>query len=203
MRFPDTPIMKPVFDLFRLLKEHEDLELLKYYFKDRYSNSTLFFNDIVRQRSDVPILPKDFRITGVPARPWGELGVDANVSNVVQPFKDRLIEDVETGGSDGWQLMMDYDVWSSRAYMAGTRGDYRPYLDRLRLMPYLLGVVHWCETFDGSTSSYDGALTENVLDSMAFQYNDKPFDWYCVEYVHQYLLAITVAHLNLVGGPAK
>ena len=69
------------------------------------------------------------------------------------------------------------------SYMAGRRGDYQKKLDELGLMPYPLSVVEWCETFDGSTTSFDRALTENVLDSLAFSYDDKPFNWYCIEYV--------------------
>ena len=45
MRFPDIPIMNPVFDLFKRL----ELKLLTYYFADRWCNTTRCFNDIVRQ----------------------------------------------------------------------------------------------------------------------------------------------------------
>ncbi|EKM51231.1 uncharacterized protein PHACADRAFT_213099 [Phanerochaete carnosa HHB-10118-sp] len=175
MRFPDTPIMKPVFDLFRLLR----LKLLDYYLVDRNSNSTRCFNDIVRQRGEGPILPQDYNIYNVPQY-WGKHGVHKNVENVVRPFKDRLKYDQENGTHDGWALMMKYDVWSMRAYMAGNRSDEDKDLDSLDLIPYPLEVVEWCETFDHSTSSYDKALTEVVLDSLAFEYAEHT-KWYCID----------------------
>ncbi|GJE93599.1 FAD-dependent oxidoreductase [Phanerochaete sordida] len=189
MRFPKTPIMAPVFELFERLK----LRKLKYYFDDREGNSTLFYNNVLRQRHGGNLVPEDWKIMGIPPR-WGARGVHANVSNVVEPFKRRLIEDADsekdsanTSGNSsgapalGWGLMMEYDVYSTKGYMSGRRSDWRPDLDELKLMPYPLKVVEWCDTFHGSTSSFDRALTETVLDSLAFEYDNEPFEWYCID----------------------
>ncbi|EKM51234.1 uncharacterized protein PHACADRAFT_263265, partial [Phanerochaete carnosa HHB-10118-sp] len=64
--------------------------------------------------------------------------------------------------------------------MAGDRKDYDAKLDELNLLPCPLNVVEWCETFTSSTSSYDRALTEIVLDSLAFDNADKA-EWHCID----------------------
>lgn len=145
MRFPKTDIMKPLFDLFDEIK----LPLGDYYFKDKLGNSTLLYNGVNQQRrtDGAPITPEDFKITGVVPERWGKLGWQANVDNVVHPFSQALIEDFKTGGKDGWDLMMKYDIYSMRAYMAGNRSDAEPSLDQKSLIPYPLSVVNWCETF--------------------------------------------------------
>ncbi|KIP05274.1 hypothetical protein PHLGIDRAFT_128999 [Phlebiopsis gigantea 11061_1 CR5-6] len=191
MRYPDTPIMKPLFDLFRKI----DLKLGEYQFSDIAGNSILYYNNINRKRSVSPITPQDFEITGVPARPWGELGVEANLSNVTRPFADRLIRDVETGGSEGWELMMRYDQYSMKAYMAGNRSDAHPEdvpdIDAAHLMPYPINVVNWCEAFDTSSSAFDKALTETVLESLAFAWDGSDFAWkYIVGGSHQLAVSL-------------
>ena len=175
MRFPKTEVMQPVFDLFDKI----GLKTGEYLFKDRHSNSAMLFNDIQRRRTEDPVTPQKFEITGVPAEPYGNLGWAKNVANVVDPFADRLIHDFTTNGKRGWEIMMEYDQYSMRSYMAGNRSDKDRYddLDRLNLMPYPLEVVNWCETFDKSSGWYDRALSETVLEALAFSWDGKPIDW--------------------------
>ena len=175
MRFPKTDVMKPLFDLF----DEISLPLGDYQFKDKLGNSTLLYNNVNQKRrtDDEPITPKDFDITGVSPAPWGQLGWKANVDNVVDPFADALIEDFKTGGTKGWELMMKYDQYSMRAYMAGNRSDTSPDLDKMKLMPYPLNVINWCETFDKSSGWYDRGLSETVLESLAFTWDKNPIDW--------------------------
>ncbi|GJE93595.1 FAD-dependent oxidoreductase [Phanerochaete sordida] len=179
MRFPDTPIMAPVFDLFDDL----GLKKLEYLFEDRDKNSTLFYNAVRRKRQTDAVTPKQFRIHNVPDR-WGSLGIKANMQNVTKPFTDALKNDVENGGNEGWKLMMKYDIYSTRAYMQGRRSDWTQELDKKNLMPYPIRVVEWCETFTEATSFFDRALTETVLDALAFDYSDdpdNPIQWYCID----------------------
>ncbi|GJE93598.1 FAD/NAD-binding domain-containing protein [Phanerochaete sordida] len=183
MRFPDTEIMAPVKRLIDFL----NLEKLEYLMEDRHGNSTRCFNQVVTQRSDKIITPQDYNVSSedVPDR-WGQLGVAANVSNVVKPFRDLLEQDVKHRGQDGMYTMLRYDIYSTRAYMTARRSDYEPrnILDEKNLMPYPTTVVDWCETFDHSSWSYDRALTETVLDSMVFTYRDDPnvpTKWYCIK----------------------
>lgn len=178
MRFPDTPIMGPLFDLFREIS----LPLGDYRFKDERGNSVLLYNDINKQRIDGPVKPNDFQITGVTSK-WGDLGWQKNVSNVVDPFANALVKDFQNNTKDGWKLMMKYDMYSMKAYMTGNRSDTACYLDREKLMPYPIEVVNWCETFDKSTGWYDRGLTETVLESLAFQYDRSPINWKYIVYV--------------------
>lgn len=181
MRFPKTAVMKPVFDLI----ERIGVETGDYQFKDKLGNSTLYYNNINKKRPapNTPTKPQDFEITNIPNSPWGELGWEENVDNVVKPFANRLIEDFEKKEKDGWKLMMDYDKYSMRSYMAGNRTDTAPWLDKKGLMPYPLDVVNWCETFDKSSGWYDRGLTETVLESLAFSWDGKPIDWKYIKYV--------------------
>ncbi|KAF9062669.1 hypothetical protein BDP27DRAFT_1368643 [Rhodocollybia butyracea] len=178
MRFPETTIMEPLFRLFRKI----NLPLGQYQFQDKHGNSTLYYNGLNKRRVGAPDTASDWEIESVPS-PWNEIGWKANVNNIVKPFAKKLIEDFnkpigEDGCDDGWTLMMKYDKYSMKAYMAGNQSDTDPdNLDRLRLMPYPMDVVNWCETFDKSSSWYDRALSETVLEDLAFKWDGKPFDW--------------------------
>ncbi|EKM51142.1 uncharacterized protein PHACADRAFT_199975 [Phanerochaete carnosa HHB-10118-sp] len=198
MRFPETPVMKPVFDLFKQLK----VKTLKYYFEDKLGNSTLFYNDIVKKRTEEKkILPQDFNIYDLEDR-WAKLGVEDNMSNVIKPFKDQLIKDAKEGSDKGWELMMEYDRYSTRGYMSDRRSDYRLDLDEKKLMPYPVDIVEWCETFDGSSTSFDRALTESVLDNLAFRYDDQPTDWHCIDGGSARLAETLADYLEQPGGPS-
>lgn len=71
--------------------------------------------------------------------------------------------------------------------MSGIRSDNEGCLDELKKMPYPTEVVNWLETFDSSTGSYDVALSEAVLDELAFNYPTmEPMPtsdqkWFCFE----------------------
>ncbi|KAI0951722.1 hypothetical protein AcV7_007740 [Taiwanofungus camphoratus] len=177
MRFPHNRMMKRTFDLFKRLR----LELLPYIFENE--NSTLLYNEILKPRSasnvqmastfDVHIPPEYRDYT------WSSL-----VDNVVQPFARALKDDLESHQKHGWELMMKYDIYSTRAYMSGNRTDTEDFLDELKKLPYPTEVVNWLETFDRSTGWYDQALTETVLESMAFAFPTQDgadtIKWFCV-----------------------
>ena len=154
--------MRPLFALFETI----GIQTETFYFKDRDGNSALLFNDIPRQRIDGPVTPQDFNITGVPASPWGDLGWQENMANVIQPFAQKLIKDAETGGKDGWKLMTKYDQYSVKAYMAANRSDTGDSLDKQGLLPYPINVVNWCETFATASGTFDKALSESVLENL-------------------------------------
>ncbi|EJD00156.1 FAD/NAD-binding domain-containing protein [Fomitiporia mediterranea MF3/22] len=202
MRFPDTPLMKRTFDLFDRLDIKRGGKLIKYIYQN--PENVLFYNSIRRKRSDPGVSTSDeFQITDVPEK-YGQTGWDNLVDNVVGPFANALADDVTNGGDEGWKLMMQYDVYSTRAYMAGNRSDTKPELDKLQMMPYPLGVVNWLETFDTSSGSYDVALSEEVLDSLAFAFPEEDanatIDWYCVDGGSSVIADTMVAKLNLTPG---
>ncbi|KAF8147675.1 flavin-containing amine oxidoreductase-domain containing protein [Crassisporium funariophilum] len=91
-----------------------------------------------------------------------------------------LYNDLKNHTHTGWNLMMRNDVYSTRAYMCFK---YIPSAS-FGLPPDHLStrVVNWCETFDKSTGWYDRALTETVLEAIAFgEAGDKDVDWKCLD----------------------
>ena len=79
--------------------------------------------------------------------------------------------------------MMDYDKYSARGYMElsdGAEGSDKA------LFPFPSNVVDWMELFNDSTNAYDYALTELVMDDLAFAWPEeggKDVEWRCVAYV--------------------
>ena len=71
------------------------------------------------------------------------MGVDALLADAYDPFKEKLIENFEAG----WEHLMEYDDHSVRTYLGQVKG-------------YPFGVITWMETMDGSTLSYNLALSE-------------------------------------------
>ncbi|KIJ33672.1 hypothetical protein M422DRAFT_182968 [Sphaerobolus stellatus SS14] len=104
--------------------------------------------------------------------------------DVYHKFLVKLQQDIETEGEDGWKYLQTFDTYSLRAYLAIA---YEPSL-HLNL-PVKKGlptdVINWLETFGNSTSSFDRALSEAVLDSMAFnEFGDElgvKVNWTCFD----------------------
>ncbi|GJE93594.1 FAD/NAD-binding domain-containing protein [Phanerochaete sordida] len=207
MRFPETPIMRQLFDLFEELK----LNKLDYYLQDREANSTLLYNGIRRKRGHSDIhTAAHFLFPGVPHE-IDLIGVHDCMQNVTKPFKDALKRDapkedaqkkvVKAGGDEGYKLLMEHDIYSTRAYMQGRRKDYKPELDKKKLMPYPVMVVNWCETIGQNTSSFDSALTEAVLEELTFEDPDeKEAKWYSIEGGSSEIAEKLLQHLKRQGG---
>lgn len=160
MRFPDTPPMEHVFELLRWY----ELKLSNYRFEN--GNATLFYNGIRKKYESNPDTADIFNVTGIP-EVYSQTGWCALVANVVNPFVNGLVNDAKGNETSRWKLMMKYDKYSSRAYMAGNRSDARPELDMLKMMPYPISVTNWLEMFASSTASYNNALSEAVLHKLA------------------------------------
>ena len=163
MRFPDTPIMRPVFDLFRELERAGELKLLDYYFNDRDGTSTACYDDITVTRTTVK-QNKD---------PWQIEKWKALTTYAVKPFWDELVNDVKTGSDNGWRLMMQYDKYSMRAYISGNRSDVHPKsynLDPENKFPYSVPVVQKCETFDNVLEQTLDLLRTQQMDGLHLQW---------------------------------
>ena len=69
----------------------------------------------------------------------------------------------------GWDYLMKYNDYSTRAYMNIA---YKPNNKELRACigdgPLPTAVINWLETVDKSTGWYDRSLAETVLEAMAF-----------------------------------
>lgn len=169
-----TPVMDRTFRLFQTL----DLPLLDYIFEE--PASIMLYNEVRQPKTDDG-KPSLWNIQTIPS-PYSQYSWAELVDNVVRPFADAIAQDIENHTSTGWELMMKYDQYSTRAYMSGNRSDMQPDLDLLNEMPYPTSVVNWLETFDTSTGSYDEALSETVMDAVAFSFPGQgPISWKCVE----------------------
>ena len=81
---------------------------------------------------------------------------------------------------------MKYDKFSTRGFMTTFDGKDPDYaFDELKLMPYPSHVVDWMETFNSSTNSWTHALSDTVLESLAFSWPSLPEEqqWRCVSCV--------------------
>lgn len=193
MRFPKISSMQRVFNLFDYPPLNNDGISLKtkvkpFYFVGGGNNNTLYsYNGVtVRQNAMPKVDPfkADQVIQDITdSNPYIAVGVKAIMDDVIGPFATRLLDDLKTGGSEGWEYMKSFDQYSTRAYM---QLKYIP-SPSLGLPNKSLStdVVNWCETFDKSTGWYDRALTETVLEAVAFGWhpgpNAPPTQWFCID----------------------
>jgi len=166
-------VMKRLGELIDYSKLNDGLKvplrntLIDYYYKAKSGGTFLYYNN---ERYQVPAAnpnPPNFnaRAMGVESE-YIKVGVDNIVGDIVEPFARMIMEDVEQGTDKGWEIMKKNDKYSLRAYMSFK---YIPSIN-LKLPPMHLttNVINWCETFDKSTGWYDRALTEQVLEALAF-----------------------------------
>ncbi|KAG9050156.1 hypothetical protein FS837_007455 [Tulasnella sp. UAMH 9824] len=170
MRYPYEPAMRRLFHLFTSHQLNSDdrrvaEKLIPYIFSS--PNSFRYFNQ-VRLRADQvpPGDPFGFRATGVPNQDLTE-GYSAILDDTFGSFVQGLRQDlVPPGSRRGWQRMMRQDNHSARSYMSVACNLPMP-------------TIHWCETMDTSTDSYDKAFSEACLDMVAFGTDQT--EWWCLD----------------------
>jgi len=187
MRFPlphkkngeyQQGVMQRLGLLFQYLKMED--QLIPYYFKAKPGTNPgiMYFNG-VHGRVDQTDVHFDADKLGINDT-LIELGVPRVVQDVIGPFARMLWSDMEKHTTTGWDVMMRNDAYSTRAYMAFK---YMPSAT-FGLVPDHLSTreINWCETFDKSTGWYDKALTETVLEAIAFGDVDAAsVEWKCIE----------------------
>ncbi|KAJ3551652.1 hypothetical protein NM688_g4583 [Phlebia brevispora] len=174
MRFPNTKLMDPVLKLFDIIR----VKRIPYYFTT--DDNLLLFNEIRKERKDANIhTAKAFRIPGI-GGVYASTGWSKLADVVTKPFVERLVQDAETGGKEGWRFMMKYDQYSSRGYMELTKGAEG---SEPGFFPFPRNVVDWMELFNSSTNTYDYGLSDMVLEHLAFSWPGPKRDpeWFCVE----------------------
>ena len=178
-------MMARVFDLFRRLDITEDNGRLFCYRSDS-ANSILYYNGVLRQQTPGQIiLPQDFKVAGIDER-FGKEGVDRLMEYVLRPFVLLLKNDWETGGREGWEILMKYDADSARSYMShGPMEEHKKILNPDGWLPYPIRVINWLETFHASTGAFDYSLSEAVIDEMAFRWpytrSDQEIRWFGIQ----------------------
>jgi len=180
MRFPETPIMKRLFDLFKYDKlkapdgKQINEKLIEYYFDCRDGNGIQYYNGR-RKRKNATSEDADFfraKEVGV-GDVYIKVGREKIYGDVIGRFANGLKDDMENGGDKGWKELMDCDSYSTRSYMSHK---YRPGDELVAAgLPADEGlptdVVNWMETYSMTTSWFDRALTTTVLEELAFGYD--------------------------------
>ena len=183
MRFPQSPIMKDVFRLFRKINIMD--KVIPYHFS--VPTNLMYFNGVRLPRQNTSIIHATaFNIKAIP-EPYASIGWQSLAEYVIMPFKEALVRDNNDNTRNGWKLLMRYDPCSTRAYMekfhliVQSDGD-RKLLNPDGLLPYPPAVVDWLELLNTSTNSYSYALSELILANLAFSWPNVK-DWSCIQCV--------------------
>jgi hypothetical protein len=142
------------------------------------------FNDIAYTHANLPQPPTDaFNseavISDVPSQPYINVGYEKIVNDALQSFRDLLKNDTGFVDTAVWKQMDVYESYSTRAYLSLKYSPSRGL--GIGTSSLSADVVNWCETFDKSTGWYDRALTETILEDIAFnEPNPGSTDWLCV-----------------------
>ncbi len=195
MRFPEIAAMRRVFQLFDYKPLNTgDLALKKklkpFFFRGAANNDTfLSYNGVTVKQNALPAgdpFQGEAVIQDANPQPYLRAGAKAIADDVIAPFATRLLDDLEYKTNDGWEYMKQFDLYSTRSYMSI---QYRPSPElNLPARPLPTDVVNWVETFDKSTGWYDRALSETVLEAVAFGWSPStnPLEstpWWCIELV--------------------
>ncbi|KAF8869719.1 hypothetical protein CPB84DRAFT_1856086 [Gymnopilus junonius] len=172
MRYPDTESMKRIFHLFNyaLSTRTEFRWLLVYvHFSSRVEEITTPYS-----RTTAKEVIQDTSASDI----------DAFIK--IGPAKMSTMSFSGGTSHDGWDYMMQYDMYSTRAYMAIAYKPSEALLNEgMPDGPLPTDVINWCETFDKSTGWYDRAFSETVLEAIAFGWNPDPdapaTNWYCLD----------------------
>ncbi|KAF9806840.1 hypothetical protein IEO21_08520 [Rhodonia placenta] len=167
MRFPKSDFMKPVFDLFTSLEIEKDGLLVPYILSDDEHN-VLYYNGVRMTVAEAKAAASDdpFKI-GLATHS------DDYVNAAWRPFIKALKDNVESG----WDMLMDSDKYSARAYMLNLRKTEGK--DGFELK-YTDEVITTLETLHTSTNMYDSALSESVMRALDFDSDDSSVQWFCV-----------------------
>ncbi|KAG1747906.1 uncharacterized protein EDB91DRAFT_1235818 [Suillus paluster] len=176
-------------------------KLIEYYYTAKAGGTFMYFNNQRYQVSGTSHPPEfHAREMGVEAE-YVNVGVDNIIADVVTPFANMLMKDLEQHTEKGWEVMKKNDVYSLRAYMSFK---YVPSVS-LDLPPMHLttNTINWCETFDKSTGWYDRGITETVLEALAFaKVGSQTFgdvDWKCFRGGSQVLTNYMTEYITAKG----
>jgi hypothetical protein len=182
MRFPQTNAMNRVFNLFGYGPLNTpDIalgqKLTPYYFGN--DNCLMDYNGITKTIAQTKTPGDHFNSAAVGVgSAYIAAGADTIEKDALAPFVDKILQDLKTGGDEGWNYLMKFDKYSFRAYLSLA---YKPTIS-IPPEPLPTDVVNWMETFNNSTGAYDRALSESVLDAIAFGWPDSDkIKWWCLK----------------------
>jgi hypothetical protein len=187
MRFPQTDAMNRMFHLFGYPPLNTpDIALAQKLAPYRFSNDNclMSYNGIIKTVAQSKTPGDHFKSAAViqdtpNASAYISATPGAIKTDALAPFVDKILHDLRTGGDKGWKHLMKFDKYSFRAYLSLA---YTP-SEKLGIPqePLPTDVVNWMETFAGTTGSFDRALSDTVLDAIAFGW-PSPDDvkWSCI-----------------------
>ena len=191
MRFPKTPIMDRTFDLFQRMGVNK--KLIPYLMNARDNKPQWArYNDITAM---TPAKGDPFEVSTKNKGPVpyeNVLDPDEITNEAYNRFRNKIKKAIDSkedpeGLKRAWEFLMRHDKFSLRDYLNFVEGQDPE-------------TIHWLETLQSATGWFDQAFTENVLESLAFDYEDdgkptpdpktiegkdgqplKNGNWYCVE----------------------
>ncbi|KAJ2989834.1 hypothetical protein NUW58_g3268 [Xylaria curta] len=195
MRFPDNKIMERAFDLFSRLKmEKRKLSenppagsLVPYYFQNKNDDGKVIepwcFNtktkwgdwtSISKAATDADAFDLNKVGKKIPISIL-QLGPNETLNGTIHALRDALRRDLEQKppGSEGFKLLMTYDKYSTRQFLAVSQ-QHDPSRPETLLPPFNYETIAFLETFNSGTNWFDQAHSETVLDSLDFGYFDPP-----------------------------
>jgi monoamine oxidase len=160
MRFPNIPVMDRTFDLFN--RTGTNANKITYYYSDGTVNCPMLFNNVrlLKSKTSPEWSTNPFKVDGV-SNIYAHRNPGDIMSEVMKPYVDALDADPVRG----FRKLMEVDHYSIREYLS----QKTPYND-YRGIEYL-------ETFSGSTTSFNNAFSEAVIEAIDFA-ADK---WWCIE----------------------
>ncbi|EFI26657.1 hypothetical protein CC1G_15428 [Coprinopsis cinerea okayama7 len=115
-----------------------------------------------------------------------DCGYKALCRDIIDPLAKYLLDDMNTGSDAGWkEFKKKYDRYSTRSYLQFEYKPSKALQDKFHIPDEHLptAVIDWLETHDKSSGWYDRALSETVLEALAFGDVDggpKP-EWHCID----------------------
>ncbi|CAE6499563.1 unnamed protein product [Rhizoctonia solani] len=172
MRFPNTALMEPTFDLFNEL----NLPLLDYKISD--DNNIRAFN---LQRHTVAELKvrtyaeDPFQVGknngGTVPMNYATQDPGKLLRQALEPLITGLVNDIKNHTTTGMEALMKQDHHSARSYLREEH-NYEPPL------------IDYIETMSFGTGWFDRALAETVFEELCFEYDKgdaEKLEWHCVE----------------------
>ncbi|KAI9764900.1 MAG: hypothetical protein M1839_005687 [Geoglossum umbratile] len=158
MRFPDIKIMKRTFDLF----QRTGTTTIPYYYSENTVNCPMLFNNVqlLKSKDSPKWSVNPFNVDGV-SKVYTCRDPSSIMSEVLKDYIDALNKDPNVG----FEKLMGVDHYSIREYLSQETqyNDYRG--------------IEYLETFAGSTTSFNSAFSECVIDSIDFAAEK----WWCIE----------------------
>ncbi|KAG1898907.1 uncharacterized protein F5891DRAFT_1190404 [Suillus fuscotomentosus] len=140
--------------------------LIDYHMTSKRQGHFLYFNN-QRYRVSQTSHPPDFHAQELGVDPqYIAAGAENIVKDVISPFAKDLIKDLEQNVDSGWKNLREHDAYSLRSFMSFK---YTPTISlQIPRTSLSTNTINWCELLNSSTGSFEAALTEWVVDSLAF-----------------------------------